>query len=861
MRFLLRHSVLLLLALLAGAAARAQPVCAVEGPDSVFFDKTAWNRYLPPSFVVRVTVTNPGTAAVDSLVAFARSNTRFTAAPPAAVLLTLSLPPGDTARAEFTMIVNPRDVSGMDTVAVILSGKAGNRAECLLPVWVEKEYRPVNVLLCPPDSTLRLTFIDTLNAYAPDPFAVLLRVENRGDAPSKDTRLFIVATPGVSPADGQAPVLDLGTLDPGSAVDTVVRLRAVRRSNDTVVALPFRVQGRGGLGDRLGDTLCALDLRIPAARDALLALDCRNGITIAFRDGRYDPESFTWTARLRNTGDAVAAGVRVFLVPPPALRLDSLTPAETFLGTMTPGRDTAVSWLLHVRGGDRPDTAVLCVYASDRLDRRASCCDTVLIPPRRSAALYAACTADPDSIGIDPGSGVFLPSSFDVRVQVQNRGSDPADSVRAELVITDNDIRLLGPPAVQLLAARLDPNHSAACSWQLAPLPNPTGRAVPLLVRVTGLRAAEAGAACAVYVTGTLAPALACTVTVSPDDTLHPDLVLLRYPPLSLRATVRNTGRIDAANLEAAVLLPPGIGLAGNARNVVPYPAGALAPDSVWTVDWPLEPLARRDGTLDTIGVEFRAGGLRTVCADWIFIVGIPPITVLTIPANNVERYGRPMRIPVRIDNTEGKTISRLDLAIAYDAGTLRFDGFDRRGAMLDSTWMVTDLSAPGLLRFQAEADTAVLHGQGDLLFMNFTVLFGSGADQMRWSGTELDFDSTASTVNRGAVLARFFNGYAYVSGDCLWPLDATEAFVYLQTRPNPVRGEGTISYRLTEDGPVRLVLYGETGVPVRVLVDAVQQAGEHQARFDASGLPAGAYHCLLQSSTAARMLRVLVLR
>ena len=113
--------------------------CSVSGPDSVFFDKTDYNRYLPSTFTVSVQVINEGTVAVDSLVAFPQSNQRFTIIPPATKLLSVRFAPGDTARTTFDLKVNPRSVSGFDTVTVSISGKEGARTTCILIIWVEKE--------------------------------------------------------------------------------------------------------------------------------------------------------------------------------------------------------------------------------------------------------------------------------------------------------------------------------------------------------------------------------------------------------------------------------------------------------------------------------------------------------------------------------------------------------------------------------------------------------------------------------------------------------------------------------------------------------------------------------------------------
>ena len=49
--------------------------------------------------------------------------------------------------------------------------------------------------------------------------------------------------------------------------------------------------------------------------------------------------------------------------------------------------------------------------------------------------------------------------------------------------------------------------------------------------------------------------------------------------------------------------------------------------------------------------------------------------------------------------------------------------------------------------------------------------------------------------------------------------------------------------------GSVRLVVYDALGRPVRVLVDGVQAAGEHEAVFEAGTLPSGAYRYRLETA------------
>ncbi len=64
---------------------------------------------------------------------------------------------------------------------------------------------------------------------------------------------------------------------------------------------------------------------------------------------------------------------------------------------------------------------------------------------------------------------------------------------------------------------------------------------------------------------------------------------------------------------------------------------------------------------------------------------------------------------------------------------------------------------------------------------------------------------------------------------------------------PNPFNPETTIRYSLPESAHVRLAAYDLAGREVAVLVDSVQSAGEHSARFDGRDLPSGSYVYRLQ--------------
>jgi Secretion system C-terminal sorting domain len=93
-------------------------------------------------------------------------------------------------------------------------------------------------------------------------------------------------------------------------------------------------------------------------------------------------------------------------------------------------------------------------------------------------------------------------------------------------------------------------------------------------------------------------------------------------------------------------------------------------------------------------------------------------------------------------------------------------------------------------------------------------------------------------------------NGNIIVSG----------SYTLEQNFPNPFNPTTVIRYRIGRNERVRLHLYDAMGNFVKTLLDEDQDAGYHEFRLDAAGLPTGVYAYELTSGRFRAMRRMVVL-
>jgi hypothetical protein len=108
----------------------------------------------------------------------------------------------------------------------------------------------------------------------------------------------------------------------------------------------------------------------------------------------------------------------------------------------------------------------------------------------------------------------------------------------------------------------------------------------------------------------------------------------------------------------------------------------------------------------------------------------------------------------------------------------------------------------------------------------------------LRPSAFGVDEQGELYIVNHNATIHRF-NKSTVVTG--------TEEELQLppittSSHPNPFQGRATIHYTIPAPADVALEIFDLLGRRVRVLVNAMQVVGNHEAVFDAAGLPNGVY-------------------
>ncbi len=833
--------------------------------DSVLFRD---NTYVPSRFTISVVVNNVGLDTAKAVSAYLVNNTRVRVISLNPVPIKNTLDPakadtllsGQSGTARFEVEVNPREDDGFDTLRIVVASQNGGVAVCSKIIWVQHVWRPKYQITCAPRTT-NLVFDDALNDYNPNPVTVDVIIRNIGDADSKGTQLVFVNPPGTSPAE--APVKDVGLIPANGGQWTgTFDIKAIKRSNDTCVTLVFRVVGRGGIADSIRIGECQSQLCIPEARTALYDLKCDFlPDSVRFKGGQYVPEPFDFKVDITNIGTADGQEVKAQIILPPSIALVT-TPNNTSLkdvGRLDRSASTTVSWQLRALSRDSTEWVKICVRVFDKFENTAICCDSMVVDSVRRAKFAVICEG-PDSLTKDPTTGVYLPNPFDVRIRIRNTGSDPADSVCATLTFNtpQTGLRLTGGNNTQCLPGqgRIEVDSVVEFVWSIVALRHALGTNEEITIKVNGVDQrgdplADAFCNMTIYVPPLGAPFLEPLCETVPPDTVHFDQISGKYVPEVVQFVVKvvNTGGSQAQGVRGTVLPPPGFIMPDTELPTKDFtPFNVVVGDTAVAV-WRMIPTPQRIGKWFVFSVQIITDDDQTYrCSDSVFVVGLPFVSALLIPQDNVGYYGgENIHVPVFIDESDQKGIKDIDLYVHFDPAIVDFVGIQRAGT-LTSSWTEAEIekpdpvNAPDLARVHITNSTTPLSGSGTLLYLEMAATFGAPPNHLKTAVSNLRFDSSLTQINGGTIATRLTDGMVTVAGECIRPMNATDKYVVAQNSPNPFNPTTSIQFNIPEDTHVKLVVMDALGREVVVLVNEFREKGSYNSVFDASSVPSGVY-------------------
>ncbi|MBI5647529.1 MAG: VWA domain-containing protein [Ignavibacteriae bacterium] len=870
--------------------------CALTGPDTIYFDT---DHYTPNPFAIGLTIHNSGSTTARSVRAMVLQDTRFNILSPAlreygdvrggstVAVDSLNNPP-------FFLHMNTRERDGYDTVRVLLVAEGQAPVICELPIFVLHERRPSFRMSCTANPE-RLVFNESIDDYVPNPFTVTSTVYQDGETDAEQCVLLFVGPPRFTPAD-DSPIVTVGIngrLASGDSVKHVWHITALPRSVGGWDTLVYQVQGRGGLGHRLIIGECRVPVYVPAARTALYGIDCASPDTLGLDPdgGRYVPDPFEITARIRNTGSATGRDLRVTALLPPGLLFAQGETAEHAAGDLDVDSVFVTRWLVrpaaHTEPGGR--TLRVCFRVTDARRNSAECCDDTHVPPLRAATVALDCAAESSELRVNTTRAVYEPNPFRVTAVLHNNGERPVSRVSIRCIPSTHDV-YLADSSERFLAARLEAHRSSdMISWQVVAQPRTSRGDVVFRFITTSDDAPAAECSTVVGIPALGAPDLHCAVSTSmtrTGDTLYFDRSIEdfrddvgtrgyadRYNVCVIHADVSNSGAVSAQRMIATLLPPPGMSL-DDGENAVRTLAD-IAPNGSARVSWKLRPLRQPMNVTGNVEVIVNAeNAVQSRCARRVTIHGAPKAVRVRISRDITGRTGEKVSVPIFVDTTYGREITSYKLNVSFDPDAIRFidavsvnsatgRGWNGPRSTLWRDAGGTDPSRETIVRIEDNTFEAPLNLRREALLVRlvFEVVYTGGPTAIGAFVDSLRFVDifTAGGSGGGRVLASSMNshddaapapdlrlitedGFYIVSGDCLPALQLKTEPTLSQNSPNPYNPATTIRYTLPATTHVRLAVYDTFGRELSVLVDAEQVAGEHSAVFHAGSLPSGVY-------------------
>jgi hypothetical protein len=92
-------------------------------------------------------------------------------------------------------------------------------------------------------------------------------------------------------------------------------------------------------------------------------------------------------------------------------------------------------------------------------------------------------------------------------------------------------------------------------------------------------------------------------------------------------------------------------------------------------------------------------------------------------------------------------------------------------------------------------------------------------------------------------------------------PLNLVNENKLIGNYPNPFNPTTSINFKIGKAGMISLKIYNTQGREVKCLFNGLMSEGDHEIKFDASGLASGMYFCRLQTDGYTDIIKMQLLK
>lgn len=446
---------------------------------------SAYPRYAPERFPIRVDVMNHGVVPSDSVIA--------TLVLPTDMLLDGSdlngrmskpvkpttLQPSEQGSVSWTVRHLPRAEAHRDTILVYLTGASGSETRCSTELLVPalRLYRL--------DGSCRisdsLVFDRSTGTYTPSPFTAGVTLTNRGISAAHHATATILLPPEVTfdPPDQpmtQAWPDSIIPWKPGDAIHAMDwTLRWTGRYPDRHAAtITFILAARAGEDVAFDTAVVSCPVSVAGIPDSLYC-ELRMMDSLHVSDGSsLSPNPFPVRYLLRNDGQAAVDIDSIeIMITDPLLQLHPTSPhgMKVAVGAqLLSGESISWEWFVSASGTDAASEAGIRAWIIDGRGNRLPCENSIHIPAIVPDDIVCELTIA--SIRVDRDSARYDPMPFPVVVTVSNYTQLLTDSIQVEMHLPPG-FQLAGQDAPDrfrklINPGRLFPGQYGSARWSVS---------------------------------------------------------------------------------------------------------------------------------------------------------------------------------------------------------------------------------------------------------------------------------------------------------------------------------------------------------------------------------------------------------